>query len=77
MKQPFTREQKTTIIHGVLCLVLLLVILQLWLLVATMNAWLGGDEGVIAPAGLASLGCFGLIAGLMRYVYRMERHGHD
>lgn len=77
MKQPFTREQKTTIIHGVLCLVLLLVILQLWLLVATMNAYLGGDEGVILPAGVASLGCFGLIAGLMRYVYRMERHGHD
>jgi hypothetical protein len=77
MKQPFTREQKTTIIHGVLCLVLLLVILQLWLLVATMNAYLGGDESVVLPAGLASLGCFGLVAGLMRYVYRMERHGHD
>lgn len=77
MKQPFTREQKTTIIHGVLCLELLLVILQLWLLVATMNAWLGGDGGVILPAALASLGCFGFIGGLMRYVYRMERHGHE
>ncbi|MEI2723965.1 MAG: DUF6755 family protein [Verrucomicrobiota bacterium] len=29
---------------------LILVILQLWLLTATMNAYLGGDEGVIWPA---------------------------
>ena len=33
-----------TIVYGILCFVLMLVVLQLWLLTATMNAFLGGDE---------------------------------
>jgi len=72
MKRRFTREQRTTIVHGVLCLLLILVVLQLWLFTATMNAFLGGDEAVILPAALASLVCFGLNVGLLRYVYKME-----
>jgi hypothetical protein len=72
MKRQFSRAQRTTIVNGVLCLVSVLLILQLWLLVATMNAFLGGDEGVVEPAALASLVCFGLNAGLLSYVYRLE-----
>ena len=37
-KRPFTRDQRTTIVHGMLVFVLIVVILQLWLLTATMNA---------------------------------------
>src|SRR6476660_2907950 len=40
MKRRFTREQRTTIVNGVLCVLLILVVLQLWLFTATMNAWL-------------------------------------
>jgi len=40
-----------------LAFVLILVVLQLWLLTATMNAHLGGDDGVVWPAAFASLGC--------------------
>ena len=72
MKQPFTREQRTTIIYGTLCLVLLLVVLQLWLLTATMNAYLGGDDEVILPAALASLVCFGCTAALLRTAFNHE-----
>jgi hypothetical protein len=72
MRRRFTREQKTTIIYGILCVVLLLVVLQLWLLTATMNAYLGGDESPIWPAALASLACLGLNAGLLRYLYRID-----
>jgi tellurite resistance protein TehA-like permease len=50
LRRPFTRQQRTTIIHGMLAFVLMLVVLQLWLLTATMNAYLGGDESVIWPA---------------------------
>ena len=53
--------------------VLLIVMLQLWLLIATMNAYLGGDRSVIWPAALASLVCLLLNAGLLWYVFRMER----
>jgi hypothetical protein len=73
MKQRFTREQRLTIIYGILCIVLIIVMLQLWLLMATMNAYLGGDQSVILPAALASLVCFALTVGLLWYVYRMER----
>ena len=52
--RPFTREQRATIVFGMLAFVLILVILQLWLLTATMNAYLGGDESVIWPAAGAS-----------------------
>ncbi len=73
MKKPFTREQKTTIVYGILCIVLVIVVLQLWLLTATMNAYLGGDESIILPAALASLICFLLNVGLLRYLYAMEK----
>jgi hypothetical protein len=73
VNRPFTREQRTTIIYGMLAFVLVLVILQLWLLTATMNAYLGGDDSVVWPAAGASLACLLLNVGLLRYLYRMER----
>ena len=71
--RPFTRGQRVTIIYGMLTFVLMLVVLQLWLLTATMNAYLGGDESVIWPAAGASLACLALNAGLLRYLYQMDR----
>lgn len=65
-----TRAQRTTIVYGVLCFALILVVLQLWLLTATMNAFLGGDESVVWPALGASLGCLALNLGLLRYLVR-------
>ena len=50
VNRPFTRDQRATIVYGMLAFVLMLVVLQLWLLTATMNAYLGGDEAVIWPA---------------------------
>jgi hypothetical protein len=73
MRRRYTREQKTTIVYGILCLVLILVVLQLWLLTATMNAYLGGDEAIVWPAAAVSLVCFALNAGLLWYLYAMER----
>jgi hypothetical protein len=62
-----------TIVFGILCIVLIIVVLQLWLLTATMNAFLGGEEAVIIPAAIASMVCLLLNAGLLWYVYQMER----
>lgn len=73
MRPSFARHQKTAIVNGILSIVLVIVILQLWLLTATMNAFLAGQEAVIVPAALASLACLALNAGLLWYVYRMER----
>jgi hypothetical protein len=73
LRRPFTREQRTTIINGMLAFVLMLVVLQLWLLTATMNAYLGGDESVIWPAAGASVSCLLLNAGLLHYLYQLDR----
>jgi hypothetical protein len=73
MNPRYTHEQRTTIVYAILGLVLVVVILQLWLLVATMNAYLGGDDSVIWPAALAGLGCFALNASLLRHLYIMDR----
>ena len=73
LKRPFTREQRTTVIYGMLGFILILVILQLWLLTATMNAYLGGDDAVIWPAAAASIFCLLLNLGLLRYLYYIER----
>ena len=68
----FARAQRRTIVLAILCLVLMIVILQLWLLTATMEAFLGGDRSVVIPAALASLACFGLIVVLLRYFRGLE-----
>jgi hypothetical protein len=68
----YTRDQRLTIVNGILMVVILIVILQLWLLTATMNAFLGGDTTILVPAALASLVCFGLNAGLLWYLYGLD-----
>ena len=67
-KRHITRAQQSTIINGVVCFVLVLVVLQLWLLTATMNAFLGGDGSVVWPALGASAACLLLNLGLLRYL---------
>jgi hypothetical protein len=69
----FARKQRMTIVLGILSLVMILVVLQLWLLVASMNAYLGGDESVLIPAALVSLVCLGLNVGLLWYLYGLEQ----
>ena len=72
-RRAFSRQQKTTIVFGILSLVLMTVVLQLWLLTATMNAFLAGQERVVIPAAVASIVCFALNLGLLSYLYRLER----
>lgn len=69
----FARSQRSTIVSGILVIVVTLVVLQLWLLVATMNAYLGGRTSVLAPAALASVACLALNAGLLWYLYALDR----
>jgi hypothetical protein len=72
VKTNLSRSQKTTVLFGILSIVLLIVVLQLWLLTASMNAYLAGNERVLWPAAIASAVGFLLNAGLLRYVAKME-----
>lgn len=68
----YIRRQRLTIVTGMLVFVMLLVVLQLWLLTASVNAYLGGDRSVVLPALGASGLCLVLNVGLLRYLYRLE-----
>ena len=68
----FVRSQRMTILMGILSLIGVIVVLQLWLFTATMEAYLGGDDVVVVPAALASLICLGLGLGLRRYLRALD-----
>jgi hypothetical protein len=72
-RRPFSRDQRTTIVTGMLVFVLIVVVLQLWLLTATMNAWLGGDDSIVWPGAAASAAGLALNVGLLTYLRRVER----
>jgi divalent metal cation (Fe/Co/Zn/Cd) transporter len=73
MSQPMNRDQAGILLQGVLGLALLLVLLQVWLLTATVNAYLGSEESIAWPAAAASLVCAALNVALFRYLGRLER----
>lgn len=65
MKDKKYNKNASTILSGILAIVLVLVILQLWLLMASMNAYLANDFTFVWPALGASFLCFLLILGLL------------
>ena len=70
MKRTFARSQRVAIVLGILCIVGTLVVFQLWLLTATMDAYLGGNTEIVIPAALASIGCFFLNFGILHFYMR-------
>lgn len=72
-RRRLTVARRMTVLNGIMLFVVLIVILQLWLLTATMNAYLGGDDSVVWPAAGASAFCLLLNLGLLRYLYRLGR----
>jgi hypothetical protein len=73
VRRPFTRDQRTTIVTGMLVFAIIVVILQLWLLTVTMHAWLGGDDSLVWPGALVSAAGLTLNTGLLAYLWHIER----
>lgn len=59
-----TRKRGLTAIDGALALIVLLLVVQMWLLTATLEGYLAGHRDVALPAAILSgvlfLGCTGL-----------------
>ena len=68
----FTRQQRTPIVVAVLSIVITIVVMQLWLFTATMDAYLSGDASILVPAALASLVCLALNVGLLLHLRRLD-----
>jgi MFS transporter, NNP family, nitrate/nitrite transporter len=73
IQRHFSRPERLSILYGITCFVLILVICQIWLITATVNAFLGGDDSIVISAAVASMICLSLNVGLLRYLNKMER----
>jgi hypothetical protein len=65
--------QGLTLFTAILWLIGIVVIIQLWLVSAALEALLGGDRQVLTPAAIASLVLFLLNGGLLLFVIRFDR----
>ncbi len=68
-----TRKQGSVVFNAVLVLVGTLIIMQLWLVAAGLDAYLRGERGVPVAAAAASVALLGMNAGLLGYVLRINR----
>jgi len=68
----FSRQQRAAIVIAVLCIVITIVVMQLWLFTATMDAYLRHDASTLVPAALASLVCLALNVGLLYQLRRLD-----
>ncbi len=57
---------------AILCIVITIVVMQLWLFTATMDAFLLRDASVLVPAAIASIACVALNVGLLLHMRRLD-----
>jgi len=62
-----------TVIDGALALIAILLIVQMWLLTATLESYLAGETGAALPAALVSAALFAVCGGLYRFIVRVDR----
>ncbi len=62
-----------TAINGAMALMILLLIVQIWLLSATLDAYLAGHKEVVLPGAIISGSLFLGCGGLYSFVVRLEQ----
>ena len=67
-----TRKQGTTLFTAIAVLIGMLVVIQLWLVAAALEALLSGNRGALLPAAVASFVLLGVNAGLLLYIVRFD-----
>jgi hypothetical protein len=67
-----TRQQGATLFSGVLVLIGTLVVIQLWLVAAAIEALFSRELGVLVPTAIASAVLFALSGGLLWYVVSFD-----
>jgi hypothetical protein len=80
MKPPPAPGQKKglTAIDGAMALIVILLLVQIWLVMATLETYLGGHYEVALPAAVVSgiifLACFGLYMFIERMDAEFRKH---
>jgi hypothetical protein len=67
-----TRQQGATLFSAILVLIAILVVIQLWLVAAALDALLARQIAVLVPTAVASIMLFVLNGGLLWYVVSFD-----
>ncbi|HVJ26662.1 MAG TPA: DUF6755 family protein [Vicinamibacterales bacterium] len=67
------RRRRRVAIDAAMIMVILVLMVQMWLLTATLESYLAGHHGAALPGLLASTVLFGLCLFLYRLVLRIDR----
>jgi len=70
-------DPRLATVDGALALIAVVVIVQMWLLTATLESWLAGHHGVALPAALASGGLCAVAVALLLVVNRADRRARE
>ena len=68
-----TRRQGLTLVTAICLLMGVLLIIQLWLVSAALDALLSDDIGVLIPSAAVSAALAAVNAGLLWYVFTFDR----
>ena len=72
-----TRRRGLTAIDGALALITILLIVQMWLLTATLDSYLAGYHEVALPGAIVSGVIFLICAGLYLFVRRVDADARE
>lgn len=67
-----TRQQGSTLFSAVLVLIAIVVVIQLWLVAAAVDALMARQTTVLIPTAVASAGLLVLSGGLLWYVISFD-----
>jgi hypothetical protein len=73
MATPARRARILTALDGVLALMSVLLVTQMWLLTATLESVLAGHDDAAAPGVLLSAVLFAGCAALLGFIHRLEQ----
>jgi predicted Co/Zn/Cd cation transporter (cation efflux family) len=74
----FSKQSRgLTAIDGAMALIVILLMVQIWLLSATLDAYLSGHREVALPGAIVSGLIFAACAGLYLFVHRIESSAKD
>jgi len=76
-RTPPARKHGLTAIDGALALIALLLIVQMWLLTATLDSYLAGHHEVVLPAAIISGVLFLICAALYLFVRRIDAEARN
>ena len=78
MSGPSPRRRKGLVaLDGAIALMVILLIVQIWLLTATLESYLRGHHSVVLPAALVSGVLCLTCAGLAAFAMRVDRTARD